>query len=330
MWEFIELLERDAGLKSDPLFDRIIAKERDLEFLLGELEEWKSKSYYCRQLPWPDPTGNAPYQYPTEVEQEISRLTLRASAIYQTVQQFVFKNYRFINSAELPRFFLPLFEAAFQLLQPLSKPLVVFTTNYDPAIEDLCERESDGYDCIDGFFHDAASKSYVWRRNEFDHYAGPKSKKNIVLFKVHGSTTWIKTSKEIIRTAPIYKEDDPAHRNVLIYPAKKKVAVEEPFFTAYDYFQRCMEGCRLCLTIGYSFRDEDALSRLRSAASINPNLKVIVLDPNSAEICSKKLRPLGIQAEPIGRRFEDMAGDGDANLRSQIRDDIAAAVASTS
>jgi len=214
-------------------------------------------------------------------------------------------------------------------LENLRQPLIVFTTNYDPAIEDLCEGAADRYDLIDGFFHDVAAKAYLWRRSQFDQYPGPESKKHVVLFKVHGSTSWTKTPRGIVRSAaPIYTVDDSSHQNVLIYPARKKVAVEDPFFTAYDYFQRCMERCKLCVTIGYSFRDEDALTRLRSAASMNRDLKVLVLDPNSAEICSKKLIPLGVNAQPIGRSFGDEANK--AGVMEVIRDGLALAVSSSS
>jgi len=323
MGEFIERLEKSTGLNSDQLFLRIINKERDLEFLLAELEEWIGKGYFYPGPEFFEPIGQI---QPTAFETELFGLVRRAHELHQTVRHEVFTTYRSILSARaLETLQLPLFESAFHALQPVKKPLVIFTTNYDPAVENLCEGNADGYDLIDGFVHQPAGKSYVWSRKEFDDYRGPNSKKNVVLFKLHGSTGWTKTPSGIIRSAAsIYTTDDSSHQNVLIYPARRKVATEEPFFTAYDYFQRCMENCRLCITIGYSFRDEDALTRLRSASSINPHLRVLVLDPNSAEICSTKLVPLGIRAEPIGRSFQDFAGD--PNLRTLIRDDIATAV----
>ena len=323
MGEFIGLLENSIGLKGDVLFSRIIAQERDLEFLLGELEEWNSKSYYPpRQLLWGSPTGPVPNQF----EEQLGGLTARAGELYQIVRREVFSAYRNIQNKELiPSLCLPLFESAFHVLQPLHHPLVVFTTNYDPVVEELCEGAADRYDLIDGFFHDAASKSYIWRRAEFDRYQRPESKKNVVLCKLHGSTSWTKTPKGIIRSAAsIYTTDDKSHQNVLIYPAKKKVATEEPFFTAYDYFQRSMEGCKLCITIGYSFRDEDALTRLRSASSLNTDLKVIVVDPNAREICTKKLAPLGIRTEAIVARFGDQTEQ--AQYIQAIRDHLSMAV----
>jgi len=328
MGEFINVLKNKAELKDDPLFNKIIGQERDLEFLLGELEEWISKSYFSSGIYPQMMTSLGPP--PSSFELELSNLTYRAGEIHKLVRSEVFRMYRSIQQPDsIQRLYLPLFESAFQLLQPLRQPLIVFTTNYDPAIEDLCEGAADRYDLIDGFFHDVAAKAYLWRRSQFDQYPGPESKKHVVLFKVHGSTSWTKTPRGIVRSAaPIYTVDDSSHQNVLIYPARKKVAVEDPFFTAYDYFQRCMERCKLCVTIGYSFRDEDALTRLRSAASMNRDLKVLVLDPNSAEICSKKLIPLGVNAQPIGRSFGDEANK--AGVMEVIRDGLALAVSSSS
>jgi hypothetical protein len=125
----------------------------------------------------------------------------------------------------------------------------------------------------------------------------------LVLFKLHGSTSWFKSGRQFIKSdAPIYAGADASFENLLIYPAKKKVALDDPYFTAYDYFQRTLENCNLCLVIGYSFRDYDALSRLFSAASHNQNLQVIVLDPSADSLC-KPLRERGVRAHPIPKLF---------------------------
>lgn len=182
-------------------------------------------------------------------------------------------------------------------------PLVVFTTNYDPAIETFCQASPGEFRLCDGFVAQW-NAGPVWHRESIDHFQlGATKQKDVVLFKLHGSTSWYKSGAEFIKShAQVYAEDDPSIENLLIYPAKKKVALEDPYFTAYDYFQRTLENCRLCLFIGYSFRDYDALSRLRSAASYNPNLKVLVMDPAAGSLC-KLLMDYGVPAEPLPRSF---------------------------
>ena len=125
MGEFIDVLENSAGLKGDPLFTRIVAKDRDLEFLLGELEEWGSKGYYYpKQLLWGSAGPMGPQA--TEFDTQLYTLTHRADEIYQTVRREVFKAYRNIqNTKAISNLFSPLFESAFQVLQPLRHPLVV-------------------------------------------------------------------------------------------------------------------------------------------------------------------------------------------------------------
>jgi len=108
-------------------------------------------------------------------------------------------------------------------------------------------------------------------------------KKNVVLFKLHGSVNsmLVKARREIVRTQPFHQQADVMrYANVLIYPATHKVATTEPYFTAYDYCGRCCEQSQVLLTIGYSFRDYDALARLRSSLAFNPHLTLALLSPD--------------------------------------------------
>jgi hypothetical protein len=48
-----------------------------------------------------------------------------------------------------------------------------------------------------------------------------------VLFKLHGSADWLKIQGRIVKSQPIYDPTDPAYQNVMIYPATRKVAIED-------------------------------------------------------------------------------------------------------
>ena len=99
---------------------------------------------------------------------------------------------------------------------------------------------------------------------------------------------FVKSKNAIIRSRPFHQSiDSTKYKNILIYPAVHKVATDEPYFTAYDYYGRCCERSQLLLTIGYSFRDYDALARLRGAMSFNPKLVTVLMAPDAKQILDK-------------------------------------------
>ena len=144
----------------------------------------------------------------------------------------------------------------------------------------------------------------------------------MVLFKLHGSTNWFRDNTtnppRILKSElQIHLPEDPNYENLLIYPAKRKILLADPYFTAYDYFQRTLERCKLCVVIGYSFRDYDALSRLRSAALLNKRLKLLLVDPN-AEALSRTLKGFGVPSDYANSHF---GGAGKKSIRSSTRAD---------
>jgi len=316
MREFIDKLEATAGFKEQPLFTKIVSRERDLEFLFEELEEWAGKDYYA-----PRPIGGviSPPGGPLEsgligasdsrFQDGLRSLIREAERLQAQLKREVFNTYRNISKPdEALRLFTPLFEAIPRGREATRYPLVVFTTNYDPSIETFCTLSSETYRLHDGFFHDQGRMAYVWQRSAFDEFSPSANKTDVILFKLHGSTNWTKAQGIVTRSpVSIFVEGDAAHENMLIYPAKRKVALEDPFFAGYDYFQSCAERSQICVVIGYSFRDYDALTKLMSASISNPKLTVLVVDPNAAKLC-RELRARQIRAEPVAAAFGAGAG----------------------
>jgi hypothetical protein len=204
---------------------------------------------------------------------------LRRSIEYQIIQQ-----YSDISPTPLINLYKPLFDLIFAHVRMEKHCLPIFTTNYDTAIEEFCNLNED-YELVDGFR--PSGRDNVWDSTQFHSFKLREGKKNIVLFKLHGSVDWIfvKAKKAIVRTQPFHEMADAGrYKNVLIYPAVHKVATDDPYFTAYDYYGRCCERSRLLLTIGYSFRDYDALARLRSAMSLNEELTLALLGPDAKKV----------------------------------------------
>ncbi|HTS13611.1 MAG TPA: SIR2 family protein [Candidatus Limnocylindrales bacterium] len=278
MRPFVQALFENMSKAKDqhlPLFSHLAATcENDLENILGELDAIISlKSAQSASMFY-----NGRYQ---EIESSVAR-ALRTAIEYAVIQQ-----YSEIPQPQLVEVYGPLFELIFSKLDSSRYCLPIFTTNYDTAIEEFCELY-ENYHLVDGFR--ATGRDYAWDPAQFHRFAIVPNKRNIVLFKLHGSVNWtfVKSKNAILRTQPFHQMIDAAkYRNVLIYPATHKVATDEPFFTAYDYYGRCCEHAEVLLTIGYSFRDYDALARLRSAMSVNPTLRVALLAPDCKEVLQR-------------------------------------------
>lgn len=322
MGEFITHLQSSA-LGQTPLFQAIVTTETgaDLEHLFEELDEWSRKEKYRGDMSLTGMNLHRLVTRPGQPSQPshagvtgaaTANVAREASRILNDLREAVFNEYCNIEdkwTEPLVRLFEPLFSSIFQHVNPSDVAVPVFTTNYDSVIETFCGEKAGDYILCDGFLPQS-NAAYVWREQVI-HNLDPKgdSRKHIVLFKLHGSTSWYERGTDFVKSSvPLYTAGSRhGFKNLLIYPAKRKVALNNPYFTAYDYFQRTLERCKLCIVIGYSFRDYDALSRLRSAAAYNPKLKLLVIDPEARKLCAT-LQLNGINAEPVVACFGSEIG----------------------
>lgn len=299
MREFVQSFRRRKDLggvvpvitSPEPLLDAICdEKKEDLESLIEELEALSSREYLGRQTFNSSPVGAGVSE--RERWPGMSQLSREAAGLLGELKRAVYLHYRTIADPAQTA----ILEKPLGLLRNEQRPAVVFTTNYDPAVEQFCVGHR--LRLIDGFVHDEQRQEYAWSRDAFDQFFGSPDS-HLVLFKLHGSTNWIRDGNRVVKSpASVYDVSDPEYKNVMIYPATNKVATKEPFFTAYDYLERCLDAATFCLVIGYSFRDYDTLMRFKSASLSNRKLRIAVLDPRAAEI-SKALKAQGIVAVPV-------------------------------
>ena len=305
MGEFIEHLKNIVDSRQYHFFYDIVAKEADLEFLLQELQEIEGKGYLDYKLSRTSgsevitsPEGSKKNQL-YSFQGSFDKLSQLATILRGLVEEQVFRHYRDFDNANAKNVTLlldPLFRKVFS---ESSQPLVIFTTNYDPAVEQFCEQAALEPFLVDGFEHDSAKRQYVWSAQNFVFCPSEGVEQTIFLFKLHGSTDWLKKGTEIVKAgASVFAAGDNDNVNMMIYPAMRKVAYEEPFFTNYNYLQACLSHAKYCLFIGYSFRDYDALSRIRAAVTENRELRIEVLAPNAEELVNY-LSKFEIQAKPI-------------------------------
>jgi len=281
---------RAIGSPRSPLLEAICDKQEDLEFLIEELDALSSRDYLERQSFDPTPPGmgvaSQQWRWPN-----FGELATEARKLLIELKRGVYLEYRSIAFPKKTE----ILAKPIRILQSTAHPTVVFTTNYDPAVEKFCAAQH--LRLTDGFVHDEGTQEYIWNREAFDRFA--YSDNSVVLFKLHGSTNWHKEGTRIIKGPSTYDVGDPDYQNVMIFPATRKVAIDEPFFTAYDYLEQCLDKAESCLVIGYSFRDYDTLMRFKSAKLSNKRLKIVVLDPSADTICDQNLRAHGIKAYPI-------------------------------
>ncbi len=248
----------------------------DLEAILGELDTIINLDYAVQV----DAQTKIGTQWlPVALERKT------AQSLRTALKHAIIREYRNVDESKTISIYEPLFNLIFNQFD--LKMLPVFTTNYDPAIEIFCEREYSNYELCDGFSYDPASRHNFWSRSTFDDFVGQSDRRKLILFKLHGSVDWllVKSSKRMRRGQAMYDAiDSDAYENILIYPATRKIAIDDPFYTGYEYFERCCERAKLCIAIGYSFRDYDALTRLRGAASANDDFRLMLVSPDADKV----------------------------------------------
>src|SRR6266581_1193305 len=133
MGEFITSLYGDTRFTSDPLFQRIIRGSPDLEYLFQELDDWKAKTYM--KAPLTTPPNPKLYLDPNS----FARISEDAAELGALLRRKVFAAYNAVDSKKTVQLFNELLEGIFRDLDYQKYPLVIFTTNYDPAVETYCE-----------------------------------------------------------------------------------------------------------------------------------------------------------------------------------------------
>ena len=190
-----------------------------------------------------------------------------------------------LDKAEVVGLYAPLFSLLNDRFR--DNCTIIFTTNYDTAIEQYCKYE--GIKLVDGF--QKTGPSLAWNPAEYYQKLDPREKA-IMLFKLHGSLTWRKIGNEIIEFGMSTKSipGDMA----LIYPTEtKEYPYQEPFKTAYKFLDRFLSTAEVAIVIGYSFRDRGITYITDEAQSINPNLKFIIVCGENPGDDTRKRFPYG-------------------------------------
>ena len=183
----------------------------------------------------------------------------------------------------------------FQILGECSHmtPLSIFTTNYDQIIETYIETINDFDHFYDGFTYSNPNETCgIWNPDGYNN-----SEHKIKLFKLHGSVDQYVDDGKIIKSFKPYNSE-----NAMIYPTRNKEVYKEPYFELLTRLKSRILSEKVCIAIGYSFADKHIQHIFIDAVKRNPNIKIILVDPNPSS-AKKNLVEIDSNIVPIEAEF---------------------------
>lgn len=161
--------------------------------------------------------------------------------------------------------------------------LKVFTLNYDLCVEDACAVQE--INVITGFRPGGGT----WTPSRFrTHTSG------INLYKLHGSLNWTLggnlSNPRLVEHYPPQWDREP---ELLLGPGSK-LQYDDPFVTLYSEFHKALGRARVCVAVGYSFRDSHIKEPLRDAS--RRGLTVIDVNPCSLETGFERYKKISLGA----------------------------------
>ncbi len=143
----------------------------------------------------------------------------------------------------------------------------VFTLNYDQLVESMAAQI--GVRFTSGF-------GEAWDPSLFE-----LKNWDLRLYKLHGSVDWYRLPSRNV----LYRGSPEHHafrgeesEEVLLYPARGKAAHADPFATLMSLFNRALADTRLCVAIGYSFRDDHIRRAVLDRMVTNKRLQLLIVD----------------------------------------------------
>jgi hypothetical protein len=175
---------------------------------------------------------------------------------------------------------------------PGSSIIPLFTLNYDEAVE-LAIDELPTYGRLDGF---REGHPPVWSRDVFERFDAPAGgRTEVALFKLHGSVSWTRRdgSDRIEKTVSVPRRR-PGRTHVVLYPTRLDKAIDqEPFATAYQYFEEALGNARLAVFIGTSFRDAEVRKVIKRASDRPKPFTLMAVGPSvsTRDVASRTVLP---------------------------------------
>ena len=174
----------------------------------------------------------------------------------------------------------------FEMLGAYQLSTNVFTTNYDLAFEVLVEEKCRDFELVDGF---QSSNKLALNLDFVPKYTGAGHA--IVLWKMHGSTSW----KGTLPAGPIRKGSLQGNgigglEAIILPPTQDKTERRKlsmrPFTQMYGSLNSLfmqIEAVKVLLVIGYAFGDQEIVDVIAEGFRAEHAAKLIVVDPNASK-----------------------------------------------
>lgn len=180
---------------------------------------------------------------------------------------------------------------------PISEKCIleVFTTNYDPVLENACTEL--GYDYSDGFYPDKTISAFKWDEKRL---FGDK----INIYKIHGSVTWYKQGNYVLKF-PADISRAPGINALMVYPTELKEIFNPPFSHIHRLLEKRLFETNLCIAVGHSFRD-DYIRNLFLDRLKEKNFKIYFICGRYSRSIKKRIFGKTTMVSPITKNFEDV------------------------
>jgi hypothetical protein len=169
-----------------------------------------------------------------------------------------------------------------------SRPLCVFSTNYDICIERFCLMNKKTF--FDGFFN-----------NKWDPIRFANRDLDLILYKLHGSITWWRDKRgrytrneiRVIDTEQPQKNIITGEKEVplISYPGRKLEYFECTFDLIVELKNRLNNpNLKYIFVVGYSFRDDHIRRLVQYASERNHEFILFLIGPSAHEIYENNLK----------------------------------------
>jgi hypothetical protein len=300
MDSFMDLLEdtmKDAQALTRVMVNMYAGpgRGRDLEMLFETIEEYDSKAQWCRgERNWRGIVATAQFR---DLTGDVSQIRKRASDL-------VITHYARVDRGAVARLYGGFLRAVTEANSPPHLP--IFTTNYDTAIEDFVDASEGMFRLVDGF---PTGSRRSWEPDTMLHsyVPDPSGRNTLLLFKLHGSSTWRlhKNTREVTKESTAEPVTDASlYENALVWPAQTKSIPKGPYTINYRYLRGCLAQATICVVVGFSFRDEVIRRYFAESVATNKSLRLVIIDPRAEKLIADPLHLEGhSRVKGIVRKF---------------------------
>ena len=249
-------------------------KKEDLEYIYERLELYIEAGQRCAE----DGDMNLLQAFGTA--ESAATLRSRATEALSQLRELILEKLGEVTRA--PNAAVSDYSRVVHKLRKLNgSPLRVFTTNYDLTFESLTGLSREGA-LVNGLR--PMAEEFRWSRAAYA--AAAKDAARVVVYRLHGCSHWFadEHAGEYDKIVCLRALPKPGKglRPVVIFPARPKAGGvhANPFSFAYGELRKAMTAAKLCVVIGYSFRDAGVTEALLSA---HRGMRFVIVDPKESE-----------------------------------------------